>query len=56
MDRLLNWRESCAMLNISKQTLYKLTNSGELSRIRVSDRRVCWQYSDLLLFIERHRY
>ena len=52
MDRLLNWRVSCKLLNVSKPTLYKLTRYDGLKRIQISQRRVFWKYSDLLRFID----
>jgi len=52
MDIILNWRQACAALPISRPTLYSLTNQGELTRVRISKGRVGWPQSEISRYIE----
>jgi predicted DNA-binding transcriptional regulator AlpA len=49
-DRLLKWREACALLNCSRSTLYTLP----VRRIKVGARGVRWPLRDLMLYIGVH--
>ena len=52
MDIILNWRQACAALSISRPTLYSLTNQGKLTRVRISKGRVGWPQSEISRYIE----
>jgi len=52
MDIILNWRQACAALSISRPTLYSLTNQGKLTRVRISKGRVGWPESEISRYIE----
>ncbi|MBL6780623.1 MAG: AlpA family phage regulatory protein [Candidatus Puniceispirillum sp.] len=52
MDIILNWRQACAALSISRPTLYSLTNQGKLTRVRISKGRVGWPQSEISNYIE----
>jgi len=52
MDIILNWRQACAALSISRRTLYSLTNQGKLTRVRISKGRVGWPQSEISRYIE----
>ena len=52
MDIILNWRQACAALSISRPTLYSLTNQGKLTRVRISKGRVGWPKSEISRYIE----
>jgi excisionase family DNA binding protein len=52
MDIILNWRQACAALSISRPTLYSLTNQGKLKRVRISKGRVGWPESEISRYIE----
>lgn len=52
MQKILNWREACHTLSISRPTLYKLTNEGALKRVQISPGRVGWPESEIQHFIE----
>ena len=52
MDKILNWRQACEALSISRPTLYLLTNQGKLMRVRISRGRVGWPQSDIKKYIE----
>ena len=52
MDIILNWRQACAALSISRPTLYSLTNQGKLTRVRMSKGRVGWPQSEISRYIE----
>ena len=52
MDKILNWRQACETLSISRPTLYALTNQGILKRVRISKGRVGWPQSDINRYIE----
>lgn len=40
MDVILNWRQACEALSISRPTLYSLTNQNKLRRVKISQGRV----------------
>jgi predicted DNA-binding transcriptional regulator AlpA len=52
MDIILNWRQACAALSISRPTLYALTNQGKLKRVKISAGRVGWPQSEISKYIE----
>ena len=52
MQKILNWRDACHALSISRPTLYKLTNEGALKRVQISPGRVGWPASEIKRFIE----
>jgi Predicted transcriptional regulator len=52
MDKILNWRQTCETLSISRPTLYALTNQGILKRVRISKGRVGWPQSEVSKYIE----
>ena len=52
MQKILNWRDACHALSISRPTLNKLTNEGALKRVQISLGRVGWPASEIQLFIE----
>ena len=52
MQKILNWRDACQALSISRPTLYKLTNEGMLKRVQISPGRVGWPASEIQRFIE----
>ncbi|MDC1118257.1 helix-turn-helix domain-containing protein [Alphaproteobacteria bacterium] len=52
MDIILNWRQACAALSISRPTLYALTNQGKLKRVKISTGRVGWPQSEISKYIE----
>jgi excisionase family DNA binding protein len=51
---LLTIAETAAMLSISRRTLYRLMNSGELLPVRVAGRRR-FRPVDIDSFLERNR-
>lgn len=48
---VLNVDEAAAFLSISKSTLLRLTESKQLQKIKISDNRVGWVYSELVRFV-----
>ena len=52
MDIILNWRQACTALSISRHTLYALTKQGKLKRVRISAGRVGWPQSEISKYIE----
>jgi excisionase family DNA binding protein len=52
MNKILNWRQACEALSISRPTLYLLTNQGLLKHVKVSKGRVGWPQSDINRYIE----
>ena len=52
MQKILNWRDACQALSISRPTLYKLTSEGALKRVQISPGRVGWPASEIQRFIE----
>jgi excisionase family DNA binding protein len=54
LERLLTIAECCELLQISRQTLYRLINGGELVPTRVSE-RVRFEPADIRAYLERNR-
>ena len=54
MNIILNWRQACAALSISRPTLHALTNQGKLKRVKISAGRVGWLQSEVSKYIEGH--
>ena len=52
MDIILNWRQACAALSISRPTLYSLTNQGKLTRVCLSKGQVRWPQTEISRYIE----
>ena len=52
MDKILNLRQACETLSISRPTLYSLTKQGILKRVRISKGRVGWPQSKVSKYIE----
>ena len=53
MDGILNWRQACEALSISRPTLYSLTNQSKLKRVKISQGRVGWPQSEISKYIDR---
>jgi predicted DNA-binding transcriptional regulator AlpA len=53
MDRILNCKDTCSALSISKATLYRLSKAGQIKKIKLSKGRVGWRQSDLVSFINK---
>lgn len=51
-DRLLSIKEACQMLNVSRSTLYKMMDSGELSYVERYGRHI--PLSAALQWIKEH--
>jgi len=51
MTKILNCKQACDVLGISRTTLYRLTRQGALSKIRVSEGRVGWLAVELDQYI-----
>ena len=47
MTKILNCKQACDALGVSRTTLYRLTRQGVLSKIQISERRVGWLADDL---------
>jgi excisionase family DNA binding protein len=54
LEQLLTIAQCCELLQVSKQTLYRLINSGELAPIRVGERSR-FAPADVRAYLERHR-
>ena len=52
MDKVLSAKQACDWLNISRATLYRLTNNGDVPKIKLSPRRVGWRIKDLTKYVE----
>lgn len=50
---LLNADEASYALGISKSTLFRLTQAKQLTKVKISDRRVAWPKSKLIEFISK---
>lgn len=48
---ILTADEAAAFLSISKSTLLRLTANQQLQKIKISDKRVGWVYSELVRFV-----
>jgi excisionase family DNA binding protein len=53
-ERLLTVRVVCELLDVSKQTVYRLVNSGELKPTRIGQ-RLRFEASEVASLIERGR-
>ena len=47
MTKILNCKQACDALGVSRTTLYRLTRKGVLSKIQISEGRVGWLADDL---------
>jgi excisionase family DNA binding protein len=54
LEPLLTVAQCCEVLQVSKQTLYRLMNSGELEPVRVGH-HPRFVPADIRAFVERHR-
>ena len=52
MNKILNWRQVCEALSISRPTLNSLINQGLLKRVTVSKGCVNWLQSNVEKFVE----
>ena len=48
---LLNAKEACYFLGISKSTLLRLSDANKLKKVHLSERRVAWIKQDLESFV-----
>ncbi len=51
MEKILNAKNACEALSISKPTLYRLTRSGYVKKIAISQGRVGWLQSSISAYI-----
>ena len=47
---LLNAKEACCFLGISRSTLLRLSETNKLKKVQLSKRRVAWRKQDLEIF------
>ena len=47
MTKILNCKQACDALGVSRTTLYRLTRKCVLSKIQISEGRVGWLANDL---------
>lgn len=47
---LLNAKEACCFLGISRSTLLRLSETNKLKKVQLSERRVAWRKKDLEIF------
>ena len=47
MTKILNYKQACDALGVSRTTLYRLTRKGVLSKIQILEGRVGWLADDL---------
>ena len=52
MDKVLSAKQACDWLNISRTTLYRITNKGDVPKIKLSPRRVGWRSTDLVKYVD----
>ena len=52
MDKVLSAKQACDWLNISRTTLYRITNKGDVPKIKLSPRRVGWRITDLVEYVD----
>ena len=52
MDKVLSAKQACDWLNISRTTLYRITNKGDVPKIKLSPRRVGWRIADLIKYVD----
>lgn len=55
MSDLMNVREAAEMLSLSKPGVYKLIKTGELPAVRLGQRSIRLQHSDVLDYIRARR-
>ena len=48
---LLNAKEACCFLGISRSTLLRLSDANTLKKVQLSERRVAWPRHDLENFV-----
>lgn len=53
MDVILNWRQACEALSISRPTLYSPTHQSKLRRVKISQGRAGWPQSKISKYIDR---
>lgn len=51
MAKILNCKQTCDVLGVSRTTLYRLTRQGVLSKIQISDGRFGWLADELDQYI-----
>ena len=52
MQRLLNCKQACSALSISRTNLYRLTKAGEIRKVQISANRVGWPEDEIRRFIQ----
>ena len=52
LDKVLSAKQACDWLNISRTTLYRITNKGDVPKIKLSPRRVGWRITDLVKYVD----
>lgn len=52
MTRILNCRQTCKALSISRTNLYRLTKAGEIRKVQISANRVGWSEDEIQRFIQ----
>ena len=52
MDKVLSAKQACDWLNISRTTLCRITNKGDVPKIKLSPRRVGWRITDLIKYVD----
>ena len=52
MDKVLSAKQACDWLNISRTTLYRITNKGDVPKIKLSPRRVGWRVTDFVKYVD----
>ena len=52
LDKVLSAKQACDWLNISRTTLYRITNKGDVPKIKLSPRRVGWRITDLIKYVD----
>lgn len=52
VDRVLSFREVCNVLSLSKSGLRRIINAGELTPLRLSERRIGFRVQDVNAFVQ----
>ena len=52
MTKLLNCRQTCIALSISRTNLYRLTKAGEIRKVQISANRVGWPEDEIQRFVQ----
>ena len=55
VERVLSFREVCKVLSLSKSGLRRIINAGELTPVRLSERRIGFRVQDVNAFVETRR-